>query len=571
MERFVGLALALLSHVTRSITLDSFLARAETLAPPEPKATKHHFEATRPVMDRLKQLEHEKSAEALAPMELPTLKPGEQYRFHFDMTRCIGCRCCEVACNEQNGNGAEVTWRRVGEIEGGSFPHVRRFHLSMACNHCLEPSCLEGCPTSAYEKLDNGIVKHNADSCIGCQYCTWNCPYGVPQYNPERRIVTKCHMCVDRLGAGSQPACVEACPVQAIQIEKVNVEAWRSAISEANAPGVPPADLTKSTTRITLPVDLPPDFGKAAAQKLEPEPAHWSLVYFLSVSQASVGAAVAALGLMLYGERLLSGLLSTVALLIGHAALAGTLFHLGRPIHAFKALRAWRRSWLSREVVAFSAYAGLAVVPAVQFGSTLVLDQPLLPSWLNIGALFATALSGLAGVYTSVRIYRIPARPAWDSDRTTQGFFLTSLVLGSALALLVSAGLETILREGGQVPLTIARIAAMTLAASALVSAILPWGLASEGTSSEPAMRGAAQLLHQHFHRVLLARTAVAAAIVLGATFASISGAHSLNLALALGAFLLSAVLEGLGRYLFFRCVVPRNMPLNFFAGKPVH
>ncbi|MET0342287.1 MAG: DmsC/YnfH family molybdoenzyme membrane anchor subunit [Polyangiales bacterium] len=519
-------------------------------------------------MDRLKSLAPgAEAANALRSMELPKLEEGEQYRFHFDMTRCIGCRCCEVACNEQNGNEAEVTWRRVGEIEGGSFPHVRRFHLSMACNHCLEPSCLEGCPTSAYTKLDNGIVKHNADSCIGCQYCTWNCPYGVPQYNPARRIVTKCHMCVDRIGAGSQPACVEACPVQAIQIEKVNVETWRGAIDAANAPGVPPADLTKSTTRITLPVDLPPDFGKAVAQKLEPEPAHWSLVYFLTVSQASVGMAVAALVAMLAGGSTLSGILSSAAALIGHAALAGTLFHLGRPIHAFKALRAWRRSWLSREVVAFSAYAGICIVPAVQYGASLVLDQPLLPDWLNLAALVGTALCGLAGVYTSVRIYRIPARPAWDSDRTTQGFFLTSVVLGAALTLAVCAVLGTL----GEAPVLAAQVAAAVLAASALASALLPWALASEGTSSEPAMRGAAQLLRQHFSRVLVLRSAIAVLLALGTTAWTFGGQTSVPLWLAAAACALAATLEAQGRYLFFRCVVPRNMPLNFFAGKPVH
>ena len=48
------------------------------------------------------------------------LEPGEQYRFHFDMTKCIGCRSCEVACNEQNGNPADIRWRRIGEIEGGT-------------------------------------------------------------------------------------------------------------------------------------------------------------------------------------------------------------------------------------------------------------------------------------------------------------------------------------------------------------------------------------------------------------------------------------------------------------------
>ena len=68
---------------------------------------------------------------------LRTPDPGEQYRFHFDMKKCIGCKCCVVACNEQNGNPAAINWRRVGEIEGGWFPDTTRSYLSMGCNHCL--------------------------------------------------------------------------------------------------------------------------------------------------------------------------------------------------------------------------------------------------------------------------------------------------------------------------------------------------------------------------------------------------------------------------------------------------
>ena len=70
---------------------------------------------------------------------LPARKPGpgEQYRFHFDMTKCIGCRSCEVACNEQNNNPADILWRRIGELEAGSYPETQRHYLSMGCNHCL--------------------------------------------------------------------------------------------------------------------------------------------------------------------------------------------------------------------------------------------------------------------------------------------------------------------------------------------------------------------------------------------------------------------------------------------------
>src|SRR5512139_3184139 len=93
--------------------------------------------------------------------ELLPLDAGEHYRFGFDMSSCIGCHSCEVACAEQNGLPAGTVWRRVGEIEGGDHPHTRRFHLSLSCNHCLDPACLNGCPTNAYEKLATGIVAHH--------------------------------------------------------------------------------------------------------------------------------------------------------------------------------------------------------------------------------------------------------------------------------------------------------------------------------------------------------------------------------------------------------------------------
>src|SRR5713101_4031490 len=194
-------------------------------------------------------------------------EPGEQYRFHFDMTTCVGCKCCVVACNEQNGNPADINWRRVGEIEGGWYPDTRRFYLSMGCNHCLEPSCLVGCPVDAYKKdPETGVVLHSADACIGCQYCTWNCSYGVPQYNPERGVVGKCDMCHGRLTEGREPACVNACPESAIRIEIVNIEEWKQEYSaNANAPGLPSADDSISTTRITLPENLSSAEGSPGA------------------------------------------------------------------------------------------------------------------------------------------------------------------------------------------------------------------------------------------------------------------------------------------------------------------
>ena len=218
--------------------------------------------------------------------------PGEQYRFHFDMTKCIGCKCCVVACNEQNGNPADILWRRVGEIEGGIYPDTLRHYLSMGCNHCLEPTCMTGCPVDAYSKDGpTGIVRHSADICIGCQYCTWNCSYGVPQYNPERGVVGKCDMCYGRLTQGQNPACVSACPEDAIRIETVRVAEWREEYKiAANSPGMPSADDSLSTTRITLPSRMPRDIRKVDLNRLRPEEPHWPLVVMTVLTQLSVGA-----------------------------------------------------------------------------------------------------------------------------------------------------------------------------------------------------------------------------------------------------------------------------------------
>src|SRR5437764_5321272 len=215
--------------------------------------------------------------ESLIPSR--ALQPGEQYRFHFDMTQCIGCKCCVVACNEQNGNPADINWRRVGEIEGGFYPDTQRFHLSMGCNHCLEPSCLIGCPVEAYTKDPvTGIVQHSPETCIGCQYCTWNCSYGVPQYNPARGVVGKCDMCHNRLSDNMAPACVAACPEGAIAIGIVNIAEWRDDYLSANAPGLPSADDSISTTRVTLPENLAPSTDRVDLQRVQPEQAHFPLV-----------------------------------------------------------------------------------------------------------------------------------------------------------------------------------------------------------------------------------------------------------------------------------------------------
>jgi DMSO reductase iron-sulfur subunit len=446
---------------------------------------------------------------APAKANIPSRKPapGEQYRFHFDMSRCIGCRCCEVACAEQNGNPFEMNWRRVGEIEGGSYPHTQRLYLSMGCNHCLEPSCLKGCPVNAYEKSAvTGLVLHSADACIGCGYCTWNCPYGVPQYNGERGVVGKCDLCANRLAEDRAPACVDACPEQAIQVELVNIAEWRADFAAANAPGLPAAEHTISTTRVTLPEKSPAAFERADHHRVRPEDPHFPLVAMLVLTQLAAGAF---LYISILGARQTA---TIAALLTAFFALGASTLHLGRPIHAMRALRMWRRSWLSREVLLFTLFAAAATIPGL---------APL-----------AAAL-GFAGITASALIYLVPARPAWNSKLTIIDFYLTALLLGPLF--LQALGIA------------VPRAAIVAAASAQLLNHVIR--LLALSTSDEFELRAAARLLTGDLRRPLVARFA----LLIGCAVAP-----------APYAFVLGLAAELISRYLFFVSVVPKNIASTF-------
>ena len=471
---------------------------------------------------------------ARIPREAPA--PGEQYRFHFDMSRCIGCKCCVVACNEQNGNPAEINWRTVGEIEGGYYPLTQRRYLSMGCNHCLEPSCLIGCPVEAYTKDPRtGVVLHSADACIGCQYCTWNCSYGVPQYNPARGVVGKCDMCHERLADGMSPACVSACPEGAIRIEIVNVAEWRSDYLHADAPGLPSADDSISTTRITLPKNLVPDAGRVDTHRVVPEQPHWPLVIMLVLTQLSVGAFGVLWSLDLLGgaAKLLTSTL--VALAAAGLALGASTLHLGRPIYAWRALRGLRRSWLSREVLAMAAFATAASLYAIMlfFGA---------PGSDAVGS--ATVVCGAIGVLCSARIYMVRARPAWNSLYTVAEFLASAFFLGPLFVRAMNV--------------SPARWAVWTAVAGGMAQLFvqtLKYLWLSHSDSFE--LRASARLLSGRLRGFFILR--LAALVAAGIILPLASEARITTLALALGG-------ECLGRWLFFVSVVPKNVAAAFGA-----
>jgi Fe-S-cluster-containing dehydrogenase component/DMSO reductase anchor subunit len=421
------------------------------------------------------------------------------------MSACIGCHSCEVACAEQNGLPEGTVWRRVGEVEGGTFPDTRRLQLSMSCNQCLDAACLTGCPTNAYEKLDNGVVAHHADECIGCQYCTWSCPYSVPVFQPDRRIVTKCDMCLPRLDEGLLPACAGACPTHAITVEPVDVAAWRADHTAADAPRLPSGSLTISTTRIELPADVPAETVAASDWNVRPEDPHWPLVWLTVLTQVAAAVSVTATD---GGDRVLAAGLAV-------AALVGSLAHLGRPGLAWKALRNLRRSWLSREVALFGAYAPAAVAA--------VAAPALTPAAAAIGA---------AGVLASARLYVVPGRPAWDTSLTFVTFGATGLAVGAPLTGHLGLG----------------------AVGSALALGALAANLVRLGPSPDVSRRGTVGL---YLHR-LRAWTVLRVVLAVAALVALSVGQGGLGAAIAL-------VGEVVGRWLFYVTVVPANMPGSFW------
>jgi Fe-S-cluster-containing dehydrogenase component len=137
--------------------------------------------------------------------------------FLLDLHRCVGCGACVLACRIENGRADTAAWRRVLPLNLRRHAAGPTYFLSVACHHCVEPGCLKGCPSGAYAKRPDGIVEHIEELCLGCRYCEMTCPFGTPQYDEAKGVMSKCHLCAHRVDAGRSPACVSACPTEALR------------------------------------------------------------------------------------------------------------------------------------------------------------------------------------------------------------------------------------------------------------------------------------------------------------------------------------------------------------------
>jgi len=375
---------------------------------------------------------------ALIPIQKP--RAGEQYAFAVDLDRCTGCKGCVSACHSLNGLDEEEIWRNVGLIHGGTTANPYQQTVTTACHHCADPACANGCPVLAYEKdEETGIVRHLDDQCIGCQYCSLKCPYDVPKYSKRRGIVRKCDMCYNRLAADEAPACVQACPTSAITIRVVSKEALaaRTKMEDRLIPGAFTSSYTKPTTQYTTRHSIPGNARAADALRPRLEHAHWPLIWMLVFTQAGAGLYAMAAGIALLQPELFAHIgpaLTVAAFLALNAGLGTSVFHLGRPLKAWRAFLGWRKSWMSREILVFSGFAAASGVFTLFANPELLahlapqLAGPL--AWWAGPAGAITTLFGIAAVGCSAMIYVDTQRPFWRAFATWPKFLGTCVLLG---------------------------------------------------------------------------------------------------------------------------------------------
>ncbi len=530
---------------------------------------------------------------------------NKQHAFHFTADNCIGCHACEAACSEKNDNPAHISFRSVGYVEGGSYPDFKRMNISMACNHCDDPVCLKGCPTRAYTKhVEYGAVLQDPETCFGCGYCTWVCPYNAPQLDPIKGQVSKCNMCVDRLEVNLKPACVSACLGNALNFGVVEDLPENREQAKLSIPGFPSPEITHPNIRFQQTKRMPDEVTRTDGMAVkyhkddqgEYRPVvdqkkgvekRWGLdklssrenplVIFTLVSQASLGAfAISTLGSAFALEPILA--LRSSALYVPFVALVVALAgvgmlmsatHLGKPLRFYRGFNNLRHSPVCREglgMLLYMVFAGLHLLSVLP-------DNAVFQRWFGdwghypvAAAVLSTLalVSGAVGLYYMYRCYRIPARPFWNHWQTGSSFVGSALALGGIVCLwfmLLGAP------ASGAAENT---VAILTLVAGLIVGAALIEGLglwqharAMNVANNEGSVSHYIQTTV--FAKSYLLRNALlllSAVIALGLTLTQ-GGIATGLIAAALSLCVLAYAI--IGRALFYVLVVPTTMPGAFF------
>jgi Fe-S-cluster-containing dehydrogenase component len=354
--------------------------------------------------------------------------------FVHDLATCVGCHACVVACAAENGTTPGGSWRQVVTFNEARLPGRPVYHVSIACNHCLDAPCERHCPARAIARdARTGAVLVDDSRCMGCRYCAWVCPYDAPRFDATRGVMGKCTLCHDRLVEGAGPACTRACPTGALKLATLETGGGD------RVPGFPDEGVRPAVRVEPLRWRVRTTVGGGAGGTSSSEPAErparrnrisfasdWSLFVFTSVFVLLVA--------WVAGSRLGGPPVSKPALLsAGLAALGLASRHLGRKERAWRAASNWRRSWLSREVIAAVVFLGLAAA-----GSHNSRPDPF-PVAMGFVALFC-----VDRVYTVVG----PKRPRLDDVAAVASALFLAGVAAMEPGLALAAGVVRLLGFG---------------------------------------------------------------------------------------------------------------------------
>jgi len=399
-----------------------------------------------------------------------------RYAMVADLNRCVGCQTCTASCKHANNTHPDVQWRKVLDIESGTYPDVRRTFVPVGCMHCDEPPCMHVCPSTATKKRDDGIVTIDYDLCIGCAYCAVACPYQArykvqqPRFaygknkvmaheklrdDPRRLgVAQKCTFCTEKVDLGraqgltpgidpdATPACVNSCIADALQFG--DVEDPKSNVSQLLA--------ENQNFRMHEDVETGPRFyylwnsGNTGADNpaAEPQPGlqadsgahmigvapklqtHWdwrAAANFLGGGAGTGLYLAAALAAAFGGMPLLP--LAFLALVLVGLGLFCVWLEIGRPFRFANVVLNPNTSWMTREAF---------VAPLFLGGGFLAILLSM--TWL---ALLSAAL-GMIFLYCQGRILTASKGiPAWREAKLEPLILLTGLTEGTGLLLLGAA------------------------------------------------------------------------------------------------------------------------------------
>jgi len=412
-----------------------------------------------------------------------------------DLERCVGCQTCTAACRHTNATSPAVQWRKVLDIEVGSYPNVSRVFVPVGCQHCADPPCMHVCPTTATRQRADGIVTIDYDLCIGCAYCEVACPYQArflvhePHFAYDRAmqneveradaarvgVAQKCTFCSDRIDFGVEngltpgvdpratPACVNACIADALHFGDIDdpnsnvsrlLSEQKSFRMHAELRTDPNFHYVYGKPNDTEARGTAPAPGVVSASSemrargVEPaQQQHWDWKAAGNFICGGIGS-----GLFMFGA--IAGLrygevtpLGWPALGIIAVGLFLVLLKIGRPLRFIYVLRQPQRSWMTREAWIASALFPLAVLSLV-FGA---------PALLISAAVFA----GLFLYSQAMILKEARGIAAWRTVWILPLMIVTGVAEGSGLFLAAIAQLSTLLPLARAVAVIVIILAAL--------------------------------------------------------------------------------------------------------------